>query len=542
MGRTVFATDHKPRRRLIAEPALFYAILVLNCLPVLVNKFFLTLDGPSHLYNASIIRELVVGNSQLLRAFYEFNPVLTPNWTSHFLLAILGFIFSGWFAEKIFILANLILLPLAFRYAVLSVSPGNKTLSFLIFPFCYTFLFQCGFFNFHLAFILMFFIAGWWYRRRNSPTPANVIGLAVLLAISFFSHAVVFAVTALLLFLLMLAAGRGQGASFRPIGSGILKRTAILLLAAVPVLILMAVFLSDAPSGFPTTPLTRADMSLWLLQVKPLILFNTDKEWKFTVLFNIFFLSIIVYAVLGRIRQFRAARAGGRSMRDALAASLKSSDMVLLLSAVVLCLYYVVPYNSGAGVMSDRLVVIFFMTLILWLALQELPKWPRIAATGAVLILNFTLMAVHFPPFSNGSRLAGEFEQASGYIREESVVLPVNWSSTWILGHVSGYLGSKKPVVLLDNYEALTAWFPLTWKPKHFPKVTFGDRSVIANTWWYGREGTGPVCAIDHVVLYGQTSRLKEPEQAELRQVLDSQYRLDYRSETHYVFVYTRKQ
>ena len=76
------------------EPFLFYALVVFNL--SLVFKFgnFPTIDGPSHLYNARIINELWFNNNEVLKDYFTFNPTPEPNWTGHFLLALLMQIFD----------------------------------------------------------------------------------------------------------------------------------------------------------------------------------------------------------------------------------------------------------------------------------------------------------------------------------------------------------------------------------------------------------------------------------------------------------------
>ncbi|MBK8416653.1 MAG: hypothetical protein IPL22_20360 [Bacteroidetes bacterium] len=45
---------------------------------------FLTVDGPAHLYNATIIREMLTGDQSLYALFFKFNEQLVPNWSGHF--------------------------------------------------------------------------------------------------------------------------------------------------------------------------------------------------------------------------------------------------------------------------------------------------------------------------------------------------------------------------------------------------------------------------------------------------------------------------
>jgi hypothetical protein len=517
-------------KRYFNERTLFYTVLVIMCLPALTMKYFLTLDGPSHLYNSVVIRELLLGKSPLITYFYEFNPVITPNWTGHFIMAVLGLVFNGWMTEKIFILLYLALLPLSFRYLVLSVAPGNRNLSYLIFPFSYTFLFQCGFFNFCLAFILMFFTAGWWYRRQERLNAGNLIILALLLGVTWFSHSIVFAVTGAMLGLLTLASCIKENKSLKMFVAALIRRWAALLLAAVPAIVLMIHFLAGTNVNSPGVEVTKTELWLWLLYVKPLVVSNTDKEYVVTTLFTAVYLAIIIYTIIRRIRLIRTS---------SFVEAFEVSDGVLLLSLFALVLLFTVPANSGAGVMSDRLVAIFFMTWVTWLALQPLSGWLHKAVTGSTLVLTLVLLAGHFQAFSHFSGRAESFRRLSGYIGKEAIVLPVNWTGSWNLGHAAGYIGTDKPMVLLDNYETITTWFPLQWKAEGFPKVLMGNREWVEDTWWYSNHKSHEIRRIDHVVLYGRTERLDEPGKADLKKVLFDQYYLAYRSPDGFFLLFT---
>jgi hypothetical protein len=528
--------------RYFNERTLFFTAVAVMCIPALTLKYFLTLDGPSHLYNASVIRELLFGKSQLIAAAYQLNPVTTPNWTGHLILALLGSVFSGWFTEKIFILLNLVLLPVSFRYFVGSVAPGNRNLSCLSLPFSYTFLFQCGFFNFCLAFIIMFLTAGWWYRRQERPGAVNIIALSILLTISFFSHPVVFAFTGALLGMLMIASCAKESSTVKEFLLKVLQRAALLLLASLPSLALMGLFLTRTTVESPGIPVPKSEMWQWLLQVRPLLLFNITKESEVSTWFNIVWITIIGFTLYRRIGRVREERRAGTGFLPSVIKAFEISDSILLLAVFAFILYFTVPYNSGAGVMSDRLVAVFFIIWVLWLALQPLTRWVRMFVVTATLTLTMILLIEHYPSFRHFSQRAQEFEKASGYIGDETIVLPVNWEQSWLLGHSSGYLADGKRIVLLDNYEAITSWFPVCWKIRGFPEIRLGDRTYIADTWWYGADKQGDPRTIDYVVIYGNTAQLEEPVKADLKKVLEEQYRLAYRSQSGFIEVFTLKQ
>src|SRR5438270_5013139 len=67
--------------------ALFVAVAALHLLPIWRVHLLPTVDGPSHLYNAVVLRELAAGTPEFSRVF-EVNKRLSPNWLGHALLAV----------------------------------------------------------------------------------------------------------------------------------------------------------------------------------------------------------------------------------------------------------------------------------------------------------------------------------------------------------------------------------------------------------------------------------------------------------------------
>ena len=116
-----------------AEYYFFYVFLVINLLPILVFKFFPTVDGPAHLYNSRLIIELL-GQNSLLDNYFIFNEI-APNWLGHILLSFFQLLFPAYIAEKCLLLIYFIGFPVSFR-AFIKIQPDhNNTLIYFVFPF-----------------------------------------------------------------------------------------------------------------------------------------------------------------------------------------------------------------------------------------------------------------------------------------------------------------------------------------------------------------------------------------------------------------------
>ena len=179
------------------ELYLFAGFLFLNLIPVFLFKYLPTLDGPAHLHNANLIYNMVLGDSSFLANFYQITKELLPNWSGHFILSSLNSFLPGWLAEKTLVTLYLVFLPLSFRWFIKSISPENYLLSYFIFPFCYSFTFFLGFYNFSLALILLFLLLAFWIKVQKTLKPVNIILLFILFTTLYFSHVFVFLISIL---------------------------------------------------------------------------------------------------------------------------------------------------------------------------------------------------------------------------------------------------------------------------------------------------------------------------------------------------------
>ena len=173
------------------ELVFFCLLLVFNLVNIWSVDIYATLDGPAHLFNASLLN--FYGKSELLKEYYVHNAFYLPNYLPHFILKNLLLFFEPFAAEKIFLSFIVIFIPISFRYAVSLISGSINNLSFLIFTLVFSSLFNVGFFNFSFAFIFFNCQLILLHFLLNS---ANKIWISILFVcnsvILFYSHPFVF--------------------------------------------------------------------------------------------------------------------------------------------------------------------------------------------------------------------------------------------------------------------------------------------------------------------------------------------------------------
>jgi hypothetical protein len=528
------------KNRISAEQFLFYFLIVVNTIPVLSFKYFLTIDGPSHLYNAKLIREVLFGNSPLLSSLFQFNPVILPNWTGHLILAMLSSVFNCAMSEKIFILLFLVFLPVSFRYMIKAFSASQNILSYLIIPFTYTYLFEVGFFNYCIALIFMFLSIGYWIKNEGNLHVKQVLIFSFLFTLTFFSHILIFGILELLISLMIVGVCLRDSDTLKTFIANLLKKSGILLLASLPGLILMVNFFMKISIHVYDAKFPLHQLLSWVVNVKPLVLFNITLESKITHYFGLIYCVIFLFSIILRISQIRK-NPKDKINHYAFKQAFFVTDLILLFSLFILLLFFIIPDGMSAGMMSERLCLLFFIFLITWLAIQTFPKWFNILVLIATLGVYTWLMIEHYPGFKDLANYASEINKAGNNIRQESVVLRIDWSDHWMLGHTPDYMGVDNSVVFTSNFEAELKWFPIIYKEENLPRYLLGDKETLPNLWWKNNHESKHVKKIDYIFIFGYTGRLSEPNNKELKKVMDTYYSLVYASSNHVYLLYASK-
>jgi hypothetical protein len=175
------------------ESVLFWTLAVLYLIPVWSFHYLPTQDGPSHLDNAQILKDL--GNSTAgYEAFFEVRDDPIPNWTSHLLLAGLLYLVPALTAEKLLVSLYILGFAGSFRYFLGAFGDRCRPISWLGLLFVYNRCFWMGFYNFCLSLIFVWLIVGYCLRRRGELRWPHAGVLTGLFLLAYFTHLVGFVV------------------------------------------------------------------------------------------------------------------------------------------------------------------------------------------------------------------------------------------------------------------------------------------------------------------------------------------------------------
>ena len=144
---------------------------------------------------------------------------------------------------------------------------------------------------------------------------------------------------------------------------------------------------------------------------------------------------------------------------------------------------------------------------------------------------------------------AADYLTAEKYINPYSVVLPLDFSPSgndehghiiadgnFVYSHASEYMGLKKPLIILDNYEANMGYFPLRWNAVISPYDHLSKEEGIEGVPPYAtirkyKQETG--VTIDYIVMWCYNKSFLQNEHFRtLYTEINEQYHIIYRSPT----------
>lgn len=471
----------------------FVVICILHTIPILNRGYFPTLDGPAHLYNAQLIQYLLAGDAELVNQFTQFNPIPVPNWIGHFLLLAFDLVFPAWMAEKLLLLLYLLGLPLAFRYMARQLTTTNTLLIYLVFPFVWSYMFFLGFYNFILGQVLFFLVLGFWIKVHRTLTNKQVIALGALFLLTYFSHLLIFFLLGVCIFLHLLA----QVVLITEKRASLLNRIAKLSIASLPAIALAVNYLFQGAEETAYTHYSLSQKWEWIEQIRAIVGLHSD-EIVFTnkIYFIILFLLLLALSLL--------------SSRLVKKKKLAATDLTILAATLPIAFslgYLYLPDSDGqAGYISLRLLHFLFLTLILWLCTQPIPKWMQVLTASATLVSSFFLLNYYNEQYLSKKELASELQELGQFVADNSTVLPVKRHGDWTVDHAHHYALVDKRSVALLNYECDNPFYPLIWKETEIPQNLLGKFHLEQSCLYWKNNRRGRERTIDYVLVVGRES------------------------------------
>ncbi len=523
------------------EVWLFGSLVLLNLIPLFAGSFFPTLDGPAHLYNSKLILELIQGAPDVVNQFYQLNE-LVPNLSGHAIIAVLLKVLPPHVAEKTFLIVYAVSLPLSFRYLLKSTLSANVVFSYFILPFVYSYLFLLGFYNFSISLIFLFLCLGFWLRSsRDKFSFGSFMILSLLSFLTFSSHLVIYGLL-VAFFFLQIAITWLRHLANHPVKKRILTGEMLNLVAIVfitnlvPLFFTAVYFFKRPQTGNNYSFISWKERITYFTDFRPLIAFNYELERGYTkLLFFVFAILILAVIALKVKENFKPNRTNLTSQGILLKFTSHSSALAATACIVCILAFFILPDSDGyGGYISVRMAMLFLIFLIYWFATVISKKWIPTICIPVIVYVVVNLNMYYSEVIKSLDPVAQEIVDISEQLEPRSVIMPINASSNWLYGHYSNYLGIKEPMVILENYEANSGYFPVTWNEKR-KEVNIPHGKLNKCDMIYPLSDDSNAMSIDYIFILGSFSNLNPDCQKSLSQYGDRYVKV-YESSTGVLF------
>lgn len=487
------------------EPFIFLLLVLLALLPIWSVSFFVTGDGPCHLYNSKILLDWWRGEAlDFYKPFYFLNPNFDPNWLTNLIQVPLLMLFPAPTAEKIFFSFYILLFAGGFRFLCRQINPESVFLSNLGILFAWNHIVMMGFLNNSLSLALWFWALGFWWKYRHSRSVLALLGQAVLFFLLYLAHPIGLFFMALSIIAMILGQFWFQLkiSDWTTAGKTLLTQGFKVFLLNLPGLILFAQFL-----------LKRE----WRAEEGPSALKILDNLLRLTALINLIRAETMV-AVLVSVSCI-ALFAWGIRLRWQ-ERKWKETDGLLIFAGIAFGVILFPPSSLSGGLeVPLRMVMIPFLALLMWMATVNFSALVQRTAMGVALLLMGGFLWVRLPVHWAASDYAEEVYSMRYQIQDQSRILVLNYDwnghtpegkmiadKIWLFTHVDCYLGAQSSLVISDNYEANYWYFPTVahWETNMYLQtdkdgIYFDHRPPRADILSYKRRTQGQ--DIDYVLM-----------------------------------------
>ncbi len=504
--------------------------MVACLLQIWLPAYYLNCDGPCHVANARAMLDMTThAQEDFYSRFYTLSKDPNPNWLTNVFLAFLLPIMKGAVAEKVLLSTYMLLMVLSFNRLVVRFCDRKSVFVLLFFVFVFNNTLAQGFYNFSFSLPFCLLLVNSWLAYLETGRIASIFWVFLYMMLTYFSHPVSFGYGLLIccsLWMSYAASGHYAG-NLRQIAVKLLVITA----CTIPFLMFFLKFADNSARHGKIVPAFMPDRVNELISFDYLINYSSKEVLIVTAagaLFTLLFLLVLF---------FRFISTKGIHKYDGL---------LLSLLVIVYAFFNMPDKMMGGGFFVMRTGLYLFMITGFCAAFLFPVKFKNgIGYVGFAIFL--MLVYVRVPVMIDGANMVEEHVSVADRIPERSVLLPLNFNKCGknsngdviadkneVYGHVAQYIGVDKKILVLDNYEANTGYFPLNWKSEINPYIYLNRYRGIEGL----PPGAGPVqykqitgVNIDYILLINYESSIDgHGDFIELKKQLDTAYHETYRS------------
>ncbi len=430
------------------EWLLFVIAVAIIVSDIFANKWLLTEDGGSHLYNAVIMKELL-SSDPFIEQHYQLNHLPIPNLLGYVLMLFFNLFVSLSVCDQLIHFLSIAGLCYAFRYLVTQINPAKKYHSWLIFPFVYSVIFNFGFYNYSLGLALCLFCIGMWISMEDKPVNKKRLALLLLCCtLLYFTHMIPF---------LLLIITAGIRILFFIYKDGIRKsfiKGCLLTVVLLPGFIFYFIFHLTRPSENHITTFPNPEFVIKTLASLNLLIHDLPALDFFLKLFSCILAAAIVTGIIILVVR----------RKNIFPAAKNNFIFWGICWALMTLLAFITPDGfSGGSIVTIRLLEISSLFMIVWVASGALPT--QLFSVLALFALTIGIMQMQYrhKEHEDLNRYAHDVENFAPYVEEGHTGAYLTFVGNWKHLHIGEVLFAEKKCVSLSNYEAFHDYFPVQW-------------------------------------------------------------------------------
>ncbi len=519
-------------------PIIVFVAILICLLQIWLPDFYLTGDGPTHLYNARMLKDVWAGEGDYYLGFYSISAHVDPNWTGHIILAKLLSVASPAVAEKLFITLYVIIFITGFK-KLISVVEGNKYLPLVAFVFLFSHTLTKGFYNFNMSIGLSIWLIAMWLSYLKAPGIKKFIIIIVITAITFVTHPIgwVFGMGVCFLSVLSSVISSEKQSKWR----FLISQSLLLLLTALPFVWLLYGYNSRHQSDVHLA--YHKDRFGKIFEFADFTTHTSAEEvwagWMGYSLVYIVLIALLYGLVFKKID--------------------KKYLLMILLPFILLFVYLYVPENmSGGGMLDMRARQLLLLSLGLSFMFIKLEHYQTVFFSVLFFVFYSAISIARIPTLVRAGKAISEYISLNASIDKESVLLPLSFShngrlvngdyisdKNWLFQHAAGYIGAANKLIVLDNYEANTGYFPFIWKENKNPyrhlSVNNGIEDQLPDADIAKYEAIAST-SVDYILLWCYKDEYRDNEHIDkLLNYIEQHYSVKYVSDKTRAVLYKKK-
>ena len=374
--------------------------------------------------------------------------------------------------------------------------------------------------------------------------------LALLFLLVYFSHMLILLVTIVVAFILPFASLKVEKTQtgFNVSNWTIFKTKLIAIaIAILPTLALTIVYILNVDSLEEAGRMNLQQLLKWLADIRPLLTLCYCDKWTY---FTHALLCLFVLMVA--TNTFLWIKKNTNFTSETLHINLsrpRFSIFWFLLFVAFTILYLIVP---NANILPERLIILVFLFLCFWLSTQKYPKWLHKVAVFIIVTTHICFVFFHSKAMREISKQIVLMKEVTNHIEEGSLLLPFNYAydNNWLHMHSSGYFGSGKPIVVIENYEGQLKWFPVNWKIDGKYELSpinvwAADNKKMVKSFYQNPQNPdvfslplkdGKIQEIPYVVIFGAQPDETNSDFALIKSILEKSYTLTFQNGFCYLY------